>query len=203
VGRVHAPIEQSSKRAQVHRENVEKKEFVFATNLWNIINRYLFHYVDSVICIDFLTILLSKDPLDNVDLAEEYLQDVSFIEDMPEHEIRRNREMNENIYVKRPWTIEQLFTEYLDNFKQPVQITRQIKGPIGQTKLIETLNDHYKDYTFKPKISSMSKTIERKRRLEAQQQLQMFKESFQGDGIDVHELGKLFFLIFRGAVFKF
>ena len=49
-----------------------------------------------------------------------------------------------------------------------MQITRRIKGPIGQVKLFETLNDHYKDYTFKPKISNMSKEIEKKKRIEAQ-----------------------------------
>jgi hypothetical protein len=90
-----------------------------------------------VICIDFLTIILSKDPQDNVGLAEEYLNDVSKIEDMPEHEIRKNREMNENIYVKSPWPIEKLFSEYINNFKQPMQVTRQIKGPIGQVMLIK------------------------------------------------------------------
>ena len=117
--------------------NSKNKEFEFATNLWNIINRYLFNYVDSVICIDFLTIILSKDPQDNVGLAEEYLNDVSKIEDMPEHEIRKNRQMNENIYVKSPWPIGKLISEYINNFKQPVEITRQIKGPIGQVMLIK------------------------------------------------------------------
>lgn len=190
LGRVNPPIEKSSQRAQFHRENIERKEFIFATNLWNIINRYLFNYVDSIIWIDFLTILLSKDPLENVDLAEEYLHDVSYIEDMPEHEVRKNREMNENIYVKRPWSIQQLFKQYLENFKQPIQITRQIKGPIGQTKLIETLNDHFKDYTFKPKISSKSKQIERKRREEAEQQIQDLRQSFNWeDPSPLHELG--------------
>lgn len=90
-----------------------------------------------MICIDFLTIILSKDPQDNVGLAEEYLNDVSKIEDMPEHEIRKNREMNENIYVKAPWPIGKLISEYVNNFKQPVEITRQIKGPIGQVMLIK------------------------------------------------------------------
>lgn len=88
--------------------------------------------------------------------------------------------MNENIYVKKPWSIERLFSEYLKNFKQPVQLTRQIKGPIGQVKLIETLNEHYKDYTFKPKIWSMSKEIEEKKRMEARQKFSQLQESISG-----------------------
>ena len=175
LGRVNAPNINSAIRAKHYREQIEKKEFEFATHLWNIINRYLFNYVDSVICIDFLTILLSKDPLDNVELAEQYLNDVSKIDDIPQEELIKNRQMNDNIYVKKPWPIERLFTEYLITFKQPVQLTRQIKGPIGQVKLIETLNEHYKHYTFKPKICSMSKEIEKRKRLEAKQQINNLK----------------------------
>lgn len=152
MGRVNQINKGSAARGKQYRDVLEKREFEFATNLWNIINRYLFNYVDSVICIDFLTILLSRDPLDNVGLAEQYLNDVSKIDDIPQEELKKNRQMNDNIYVKKPWPIEKLFSEYLANFKQPVQLTRQIKGPIGQVKLIETLNEHYKHYTFKPKI---------------------------------------------------
>jgi len=161
------PIHKSAKRGKQYREQLERKEFEFATNLWNIINKYLFNYVDSVICIDFLTILLSKDPLENVDLAEEYLNDVSIGDDLPEDEVKKNREMNDNIYVKNPWPIRLLFKEYITHLQQPMQITRQIKGPIGQVKLIETLNEHYKEYTFKPKINQKSKYIERKKKEEA------------------------------------
>lgn len=101
--------------------------------------------------------------MQNVDLAEEYLNDVCKIEDMPDKQPQNN-----------PWSVERLFIEYMENFRQPMQITRQIKGPIGQVKLIETLNDHYKDYTFKPKISNMSKEIEKKKRMAARQHLVSF-----------------------------
>lgn len=164
LGRVRNPIHKSAKRGKQYREQLEKIEYKFATNLWNIINKYLFNYVDSVILIDFLTILLSQDPLDNVDLAEEYLNDISITDSIPEHEVRKNREMNEMLYVKNPWWIERLFKEYVHNLKQPIQITRQIKGPIGQVKLIETLNEHYKEYTFKPNINQKSREIERRKR---------------------------------------
>jgi len=99
LGRMNSPNQDSANRGRQYREELERKEFKFATNLWNILNKYLFNYVDSIICIDILTILLSKDPLNNLDLAEEYLTDVSKIDGMPENEIRKNREMNENIYV--------------------------------------------------------------------------------------------------------
>ena len=196
LGRVNVPNQKSATRGKHYREQLEKREFEFATNIWNIINRYLFNYVDSVICIDFLTILLSKDPLDNVDLAKEYLEDVSKIEDIPEHELRKNREMNENIYVKKPWSVEKLFREYTKHFKQPVQLTRQIKGPIGQVKLIETLNEHYKDYTFKPKISSMSKEIEKKKRQEVRKHLSSFHEDMDGHGLhSIADMSKFLFEI--------
>lgn len=177
LGRITKTNKGSAVRGKHYREQLEKREFEFATNIWNIINRYLFNYVDSVICIDFLTILLSKDPLDNVQLAEQYLNDVSKIDDIPQEELVKNRQMNDNIYVKKPWSIERLFNEYLINFKQPMQLTRQIKGPIGQVKLIETLNEHYKDYTFKPKICSMSKEIEKRKRLEVKQHIEGIRDS--------------------------
>ena len=183
LGRVNQINKGSAARGKQYRDVLEKREFEFATNLWNIINRYLFNYVDSVICIDFLTILLSRDPLDNVGLAEQYLNDVSKIDDIPQEELKKNRQMNDNIYVKKPWPIEKLFSEYLANFKQPVQLTRQIKGPIGQVKLIETLNEHYKHYTFKPKIWSMSKEIEKRKRLEVKQQIEVMKGSMTEDSL--------------------
>jgi len=188
LGRVNLPNHKSASRGKLYREQLEKREFEFATNLWNIINRYMFNYVDSIICIDFLKILLSKDLLNNIDLAEEYLDEVSRIDDMPEHELRKNREMNESIYVKHPWTIEELFTQYWEHFKQSMQITRRIKGPIGQVKLIETLNDHYKDYTFKPKISNMSKEIEKKKRIEAQKWLQNLERESPNE--DLNDRGR-------------
>ena len=40
LGRVNAPNEKSATRAKHYREQLERKEFEFATNLWNIINRY-------------------------------------------------------------------------------------------------------------------------------------------------------------------
>lgn len=123
--------------------------------------------------------------MQNIDLAKAYLEHVSKSSDVPEHEIKKNREMNENIYVKNLWDLETLFKQYIKHFKQPVQLTRQIKGPIGQVRLIETLNEHYKDYTFKPKISQKSRKIEEKKRKEAMQKLSFSKppgdESIPGE----------------------
>ncbi|CAI2386201.1 unnamed protein product [Moneuplotes crassus] len=176
LGRVNLPNHESASRAKAYREQVERREFEFATNLWNIINKFLFNYVDSVICIDFLTILLSKNPLDNVDLVEEYLSEVSIVDNIPEEEILKNIETNRDIFVEHPWSIQHLFYEYLTNLKQPVQITRQIKGPLAQVKLIETLNEHYKEYTFKPKISKKSKQIEKQKKEEAIHHINSFIE---------------------------
>ena len=166
LGRINAHNSNSSNRGKMYREQLEMKEFEFAVNLWNIINKYLFNYVDSIILIDFLTIMLSKDPLYNVELAEKYIDDVSTIEGLPQEQLNKNRSMNDNIYMRKPWSIEKLFREYIEQFKQPIQLTRQIKGPIRQVKQFETLTDHFKDCTFKPKISSMSIEIEKKKRME-------------------------------------
>lgn len=89
--------------------------------------------------------MLSRDPSDNVELAEVYLKDVGRINNLPDQELVKNREMSESIYVKNPWSISRLFEEYELNFRQPVQLTRNIKGPIRQAKMIETLNDHFKE----------------------------------------------------------
>lgn len=45
VGRVNVPNKKSASRGKLYREQLEKKEKEFATNFWNIINRYLFKYV--------------------------------------------------------------------------------------------------------------------------------------------------------------
>lgn len=71
--------------------------------------------------------------------------------------------------LNKPWSVEKLFQEYIDKFKNPIQLTRHIQGPIRQIKQFETLTDHFKDWTFKPKISSMSIEIEKRKRLEVKQ----------------------------------
>jgi len=93
---------------------------------------------------------------------------------------------------KNPWSIEKLFKEYLKSFKQPIQITRQIKGPIGQVKLVETLNEHYKDCTFRPKISQRSKDIERRKKEEAKIHLKSITSSFANEAEEgmFNDLGK-------------
>jgi hypothetical protein len=155
LGRINLPNKTSLNRGKKYREQLEEREFEFATNMWNILNwyscpnshksGYLFHFIDSSIWTDFLTILLSRDSSDNVELAEEYLKDVGRINNLPDQELVKNREMSESIYVKHPWSIARLFDEYDQNFKQPIQLTRNIKGPIRQAKMIETLNDHFKE----------------------------------------------------------
>lgn len=90
--------------------------------------------------------------MDNVGLAEQYLESVSSVDDLPKAEIIKNRAANQALYIAQPWSVYKLFSEYLKVFKPPVQLTRNIKGPITQMKSLEILNEHYKDYTFKPKI---------------------------------------------------
>jgi len=56
-----------------------------------------------------------------------------------------------------------------------------IKGPIRQSKIIETLNDHFRDYTYKPKICNMSKDIIKRKRIEAMQQFSELRKSIIGE----------------------
>lgn len=57
---------------------------------------------------------------------------------------------------------------------------KSFKGPIRQNKMIETLNDHYRDYTFKPRICSTSKEIVKRKRLQAMQEFSDMKSSMEG-----------------------
>lgn len=121
--------------------------------------------------------MLSKDQLENVKLAEEYIHQVSTIEGLPEDQLKKNRMMNDKIYIRSPWSVEKLFKEYLEHFKEPIQLTRHIQGPIRQAKQFQTITEHFKDCTFKPKISSMSKEIEKNKRFEAKQKASELCES--------------------------
>lgn len=49
IGRIHPINSGSTDKSKAYREQLENKEFEFSLNLWNVINKYLFNYVDSVI----------------------------------------------------------------------------------------------------------------------------------------------------------
>ena len=48
IGRIHPINSGSTDRSKAYREQLENKEFEFSLNLWNVMNKYLFNYVDSV-----------------------------------------------------------------------------------------------------------------------------------------------------------
>jgi len=80
-----------------HKKLKDEKEF--ANQLWNRINKYLFNYIDSIILIDVLIILFTKNEKEGVIELENYIEDVANITEISAEEVGRNLKRNSNIIV--------------------------------------------------------------------------------------------------------
>jgi len=56
--------------------------------------------------------------------AEKYIKEISFADDLPLEEIEKNRNRNADLYIEKPWTLEELFSFYKTKLNCPAIVTR-------------------------------------------------------------------------------
>jgi hypothetical protein len=75
-----------------YEKQVQEVEFV--NQLWNKINKYLFNFIDSVILIDALITMFTKNELEGVPELSKYLSDVANITEDNNEEVQKNMKHN-------------------------------------------------------------------------------------------------------------
>ena len=142
LGSGQAPPTKIRTKIQAKMVDKHEEELEFAKQLWNKVNCFLFNFVDSIILIDFLTLLFQKDDLTT------FIEEVSRADGLPKSEIENNYERNKDIVGFKGWTLEVLQDEFNLRLRNSSDIAK--KWPM------KTRIELHSECTFQPQTGNSS-----------------------------------------------
>ena len=138
----------------------------FAIHLWNNVNQYLFNFIDSVILINVLYFFFSgvfQSEKPSISAVAQYIKSVGQIAEVSQSEQEENKRRNSHLVVDQLYSVEDLYRIFSARVSRECRLEARPKGPLGQKRELETVTEHFKDLTFKPKILKKSKMMEHRR----------------------------------------